>query len=602
VSDDERKPTAFAPIARDTAVHPGVAGLTITDYEAARATFRWPGAPTGADGQAGFLNIANEALTRHARGARRDHVALRALSDTRGASTLSYGDLDDASDRFAKTLRTAGIGRGDVVFLMLGARPELHVCVFGALKVGAVVAPIFHGFGPEPVRQRVALGDGRVLVTTAATYRRKIIGMRRACPRLEHVFLVDGEGPVPDATVRLLEEALAEADPGPVMERTDRQSAALLHFTSGTTGAPKGVVHVHDAVRVHRWTAVSALDLHPDDTFWCTADPGWVTGTSYGVIAPLVVGCTTVVDDAALDAERWYRTIEEEAVTVWYTSPTALRMLMRAGPTAARQHDLRSLRLIASVGEPLNPDIVLWARRVLGLPVLDTWWQTETGGIMIASLPCLDVRPGSMGKPVPGIDAAILAPDPHAPDRVLERDGEAVEAPSGQTGHLALRAGWPSMFRAYQGRPRRYAAAFVDDWYISGDLARVDDDGYYWFVGRVDDMIKSSGHLIGPFEVESALMEHPAVVDVGVIGTPDPIAGSVVKAFVTLADGYAPDDEMALTLIGFARSRLGASIAPRRIEFDQHLPHTRSGKVLRRLLRQRDLGLPAGDVPMLEDP
>jgi acetyl-CoA synthetase len=603
VNGDDSKPTAFAPIARGASVRPGPAGLSIADYESARATFRWDDTLLGVDGARGVVNIADHAVTRHASSARRDHVALRHLVPGQEPTTITFGDLDDTSNRFAQVLRDVGIGAGDAVFLMLGRRPELYTCFYGALKVGAVVCPLFNAFGPEPVRQRVTSGDGRALVTTGAVYRRKIAQIREACPRLDHVFLVDaGDGSGSDPSTRLLADALAAVEPRAHMEPTGPETPALLHFTSGTTGAPKGVVHVHDAVRAHRWTASVALDLHPDDTFWCTADPGWVTGTSYGVIAPLVIGCTSVVDHAELEAERWYRTIEQEAVTVWYTSPTALRMLMRAADEPALRHDLGSLRLIASVGEPLNPEIVLWAQRVLGRPVLDNWWQTETGGIMIANLPCLDIRPGSMGRPIPGIDATILEIDPREPDRALERDGEPVVAAVDQPGHLALRAGWPSMFRTYKDQPERYDAAFVDGWYVSGDLARVDDAGYFWFVGRADDMIKSSGHLIGPFEVESALMEHPAVVEAGVIGTPDPVAGAIVKAFVTLADGYAPDDDMALDLIGFARTRLGPAVAPRRIEFDQHLPHTRSGKVLRRLLRQRELGLPEGDTSTLEDP
>jgi len=286
-------------------------------------------------------------------------------------------------------------------------------------------------------------------------------------------------------------------------------------------------------------------------------------------------------------------------VTVWYTAPTALRMLMQAGGEMAKAHDLSRLRFIASVGEPLNPEVVLWGEEALGLPIHDNWWQTETGGIMIANFACMDIRPGSMGRPLPGVEATVLARDDHG-KVVIGDDGRAVEAPADEEGELALRPGWPSMFRGYLGEEERYRACFAGGWYLSGDLARRDADGYFWFVGRGDDVIKSAGHLIGPFEVESTLMEHPAVAEAGVIGKPDPVSGEVVKAFVTLRAGYEPDDELRLDLLGFARRRLGAAVAPREIAFDQHLPHTRSGKIMRRLLKARELGLPEGDVSTLE--
>jgi acetyl-CoA synthetase len=385
------------------------------------------------------------------------------------------------------------------------------------------------------------------------------------------------------------------------MVATRPDDLALLHFTSGTTGTPKGAMHVHEAVIAHHVTARFALDLRRDDIFWCTADPGWVTGMSYGVVAPLTHGATIIVDEGDFDAERWYRTLQDEKVTVWYTAPTALRMLTRVGEELPHRFDLRSLRFIASVGEPLNPEVVEWTNQVLGRPAHDNWWQTETGGIMIANFPSMDIKPGSMGLPMPGVDIAVLArdPDPAHDGAPMLRDGAPVVAPSGAEGHLALRRGWPSMFRGYLNEPERYARTFVGDWYVSGDLVRRDADGYLWFVGRADDVIKSAGHLIGPFEVESALIEHPAVVEAGVIGKPDVMAGQLVKAFITLADGYEPSEGLRLELIAFARSRLGA-VAPREIEFDQHLPHTRSGKIMRRLLKARELGLPEGDLSTLE--
>ncbi|HKU01651.1 MAG TPA: AMP-binding protein, partial [Arthrobacter sp.] len=332
-----------------------------------------------------------------------------------------------------------------------------------------------------------------------------------------------------------------------------------------------------------------------------TADPGWVTGMSYGIIAPLVHGVTAIVDQEELDADRWYRILAEQHVTVWYTAPTALRMLMKAGAERAAGHDLSALRFIASVGEPLNPEAVVWGRDVLGLPVHDNWWQTETGGIMIANYAAMDIRPGSMGRPLPGIEAALVARD--ADGKAILKDGQAVLVTEPDTmGELALRPGWPSMFRGYLNEDERYRRCFAGGWYLTGDLAKRDGDGYFWFVGRGDDVIKSSGHLIGPFEVESCLMEHPAVAEAGVIGVPDPVAGEVVKAFVELKTGNRPTEELQLEIIGFARKRLGAAVAPRLLDFTTSLPKTRSGKILRRLLKSRELGLPEGDTSTLESP
>jgi acetyl-CoA synthetase len=347
---------------------------------------------------------------------------------------------------------------------------------------------------------------------------------------------------------------------------------------------------VHEAVVAHSETGRLALDLHPGDIYWCTADPGWVTGMSYGIISPLCNRATLVVDEAEFDLDRWYGILARERIAVWYTAPTAIRMMMRAGAEATAGHDFSALRFLASVGEPLNAECVLWGEKVFGLPFHDNWWQSETGGIMIANTVEMDIKPGAMGKPLSGITAGIVG-----------RDGDVVrELPDGEIGELALRPGWPSMMRGYLGQPERYAKAFAGGWYLTGDLAMRDPDGYFWFVGRADDLIKSSGHLIGPFEVESALIEHPAVAEAAVIGIPDETAGEVVKAFVTLKAGFAPDEALERELRGHARKRLGPAVAPREIVFRESLPRTRSGKIMRRLLRARELGLPEGDLSTLE--
>jgi acetyl-CoA synthetase len=565
----------------------------LPDYPAARAAFSWDQVRAELEGlpEGGGLNIAHEAIDRHARGLRRDHVAIRWLGKDGGVRDISYGQLSAASNRFANVLRGLGLGKGERVFSLAQRVPELYFAALGTLKNTSVFCPLFPAFGPGPIQQRLVRGNGRVLVTSAALYQAKVAGIRAELPELRAVLLTDAPDHL-DAGLLSLPRLMAEAGEDFTIPPTDPEDMALLHFTSGTTGMPKAAVHVHQAVLTHYATGRDVLDFHPDDIFWCTADPGWVTGTSYGIIAPLLHGVTMVVDEADFDAERWYRTLDEQRVTVWYTAPTAIRRLMRLPENPREQHDLGALRLILSVGEPLNPEAVLWGERTLGLPIRDNWWQTETGGIMIANFPSCAIRPGSMGLPLPGIEAAIV--------RTGEHGAEPVDEP-GVEGELALRANWPSMFRGYLHDDERYRKCFSNGWYLSGDLAKRDADGYYWFVGRGDDIIKTAGHMVGPFEVESALMEHPAVAEAGVIGKPDPLIGQLVKAFVSLKDGHSPDEETRRAILGFARKRLGSAVAPKEIEFTDKLPKTRSGKIMRRLLKARELGLPEGDLSTLED-
>jgi acetyl-CoA synthetase len=554
----------------------------LVDYAAVRKGFSWETARRELEGlPGGGLNIAHEAVERHARS---DKIAFRFLSAEGAQRDVSYAELSRLTSRFANLLKGLGVGPGERVFVLSGRIPELYVAVLGALKNGSVVSPLFSAFGPEPIATRVKLGEGKVLVTTSELYRRKVAKVRAELPTLEHVLEVD----TPEFA-RLMDQASERFETA----RTGPEDMALLHFTSGTTGRPKGAVHVHGAVLTHYVTGRYALDLHSEDVFWCTADPGWVTGTSYGIIAPLLHGVTSVVDEAEFDAERWYRILEEQRVTVWYTAPTAIRMLMKTGPELAHKRAYPALRFIASVGEPLNPEAVWWGEETLNLPIHDNWWQTETGGIMISNFAALDVKPGSMGLPVPGVDACIVKHDKsNNPIQIVtEPDVE---------GELALKAGWPSMFRGYLHEDERYHKCFRDGWYLSGDLAKRDADGYYWFVGRADDVIKSAGHLIGPFEVESALMEHPAVAEAGVIGKPDPTVGEMVKAFVSLKQGFTPSESLKLEILGHARKRLGAAVAPKEIEIQPSLPKTRSGKIMRRLLKARELGLPEGDTSTLE--
>ncbi|MBN1530019.1 MAG: acetate--CoA ligase [Thermoleophilaceae bacterium] len=591
--------STFAWPAIPKAPRPGGAEPNMPDYERECETFTWEQAERELDGLPGRagLNIAHEAVTRHVRAGHGGDCALRWLPRAGAPEELTYEELERRSNRFANVLERLGVARGERVFCFTGRIPALYAAALGTLKHGCVFSPLFSAFGPEPARQRLEIGDARVLVTTPALYERKIAQLRGSLPDLRHVLLA-GAGEGGAAGTESLERLLGEASDDYEIPATDPEEPALLHFTSGTTGMPKGAVHVHQAVVAHHATGRLALDLHAGDVFWCTADPGWVTGTSYGILSPLTNRVTSVVDAAEFDAERWYSTLEEQQVNVWYTAPTAVRMLMRAGAELASGFDLGRLRFIASVGEPLNPEAVVWAEDALGLPIHDNWWQTETGGIMISNYACMEIRPGSMGKPLPGVRAGILARDDDGD--LLLRDGEPEEVGPGVEGELALRPGWPSMFRAYLGEEERYRRCFAGGWYRTGDLARRDEDGYFWFVGRGDDVIKSAGHLIGPFEVESVLMVHPDVVEAGVIGKPDPVAGSRIKAFVVLREGAEPDNALRREILALARTRLGPAVAPKEIEFVADLPRTRSGKIMRRLLKARELELPEGDTSTLE--
>ena len=589
----------------------GAIPANLAEYQEACRDFSWEQARSGLAGLPGGrgINIAYEAVDRHVAAGRGAHIALRWLAREGDAVDFSYSELQDLSNRFANALDALGVRRGERVFTLLGRVPALYVAALGTWKHGAVLCPLFAAFGPEPIAARMAIAEPSVLVVSARLFERKIRPILDRLPTLRHIVLVEqlarpgapqaSSAPALDmpegmpANCRAVDiQALLEAaSPEYEIAATDPEALATLHFTSGTTGRPKASMHVHGAVVAHLATATRALDLRPGDIYWCTADPGWVTGTSYGIIGPLVVGCTLITDEEEFDAERWYRTLADKRVSVWYTAPTAIRMLMKAGDELPRRFDLSSLRFIASVGEPLNPEAVVWGARSLGLPIHDNWWQTETGGIMVANFASMAIKPGSMGRPLPGIEAAVAR---------VDEDGLRLLDSSDEQGELVLKAGWPSMFRGYLGEEERYRKCFIDGWYRSGDVVRRDAEGYFWFVGRSDDVIKSAGHLIGPFEVESVLMEHPAVAEAAVIGVPDPVALEVVKAFVALRQGFEPDEALRRELLAHARKRLGVAVAPREIEFRVDLPKTRSGKIMRRLVKARELGLPEGDISTME--
>lgn len=558
------------------------------DYAATYGSFSWNTAHAMLDGMPdGHLNIAHEAIERHVADGHGAQIAMRWIAKSGARTDYTYAELSRLTNQFANVLRARQFKKGDKVYALLGRVPELYIAALGTLKAGCVFCPLFSAFGPEPIQARMEIGGANALLTSTRLYERKVAGTRASLPELNEVFTVDGATRGTTDLKPLLETASDQFE----TVQTSPEDTALLHFTSGTTGKPKGVVHVHQAVVAHDATGRLALDMRPGDVYWCTADPGWVTGTSYGIIAPLTNRTTMIVDEAEFDINRWYDILSTEAVNVWYTAPTAIRMLMKAGAEAIGARTFPDLRFMASVGEPLNPEAVVWGNDTFGQPFHDNWWQTETGGIMIANYAAMDVKLGSMGKPLPGIAAGIV--------EVIGDTVTELTAPMAM-GELALRPGWPSMMRGYLNEQARYDKCFKGGWYLSGDLAMRDADGYFWFVGRADDLIKSAGHLIGPFEVESALMEHRAVAEVAVIGLPDETAGQIVKAYVALKPGHTPSDDLRLELLGHARKRLGPAVAPKDIAFRQNLPKTRSGKIMRRLLKAREMGLPEGDISTLE--
>ena len=564
----------------------------LSDYEKVRATFLWKNVTkelSDLPDRKG-LNIAHEAVDRQAKSHLKNVVAFRFIHKDRSFRDFTYADLQQQTSKFANVLGKLGVQKGERVFALAGRIPELYIGALGTLKYTAVFCPLFSVFGPEPILQRLKKGEATVLLTTSLLFEKKVKQLLEQLPSLRYVILSDAKEHISDKILsysKLMEAAETEF----IIPETNPEDLALLHFTSGTTGMPKGALHVHKAILTHYITGKYVLDFHEGDIFWCTADPGWVTGTSYGIIAPLVNGITSIIDEEEFDAARWYSILEEHKVNVWYTAPTAIRRLMRMDIKPLENYNLENLRIILSVGEPLHAEAVIWGEKTFGIPILDNWWQTETGGIMIANYPSMKVKPGSMGKPLPGIEVEIA--------EIKDNQIQILSEPNIQ-GHLVLKKGFPSLFRGYLNEEERYNKCFIGEWYLSGDLAKKDADGYFWFVGRADDIIKTSGHMVGPFEVESTLMRHPMVAEAAVIGIPEPTIGELVKAFVVLKSGNIQNEETKMNIIGFARKELGPAVAPKEIEFVENIPKTRSGKILRRLLKARELGLPEGDISTLE--
>ncbi len=516
---------------------------------------------------------------------RESAVALRWLGSDGERTEFTFAQLASDSSRFAAVLTRLGVLPGARVFIMLPKLPEVFIAALGCLKARAVVGPLFANFGDEAILDR--LGDSRACVLlTKHSLLKKVHRIRDRLPELRHILLVDAEDHLA-ADILSYRRLMREAPSDFVVAPTSPETPSILHYTSGSTGKPKGVLHVHGALPSIVGTTRDVLQVGPGDVFWCTADPGWVTGTSYGIIGPWAVGATQIHYGGSFDAGAWMTILEQEKINVWYTAPTALRMLMREEASLYAGRRLAALRCVASVGEPLNPEITFWARRTLGKEIYDTWFQTETGAIMIANRPGLAVRPGSMGKLVDGVEAVIL-------------DNAGHSLPAGQQGRLCLRRGWPSMFTQYLNRPEVYASRFNGAYYDSGDMAVRDADGYFWFVGRTDDVINTSGHLVGPFEIESVLLELPEVAEAAAVSAPDPIRFEKVVVFVCLRSGHSASRELESRIRLHVANRVSSVASPQEVVFVASLPRNRSGKIMRRVLRARFLGQNEGDLSSME--
>ena len=555
----------------------------LKDYEEARKNFNWKDVEKHFTWfETGKVNMVYEAIDRHVDEGKGDQTALL-YTDGKNEESYTYKELMELSSKFANGLRSIGIEKGDRVFIFMPRSPKLYIAMLGILRVGAIAGPLFEAFMEEAVKDRLEDSGAKAVVTTTDLLDRVLDD---ELPDLKHVILADAKEKTKDNQV-LYSDLMNESDEYTI-EWVDREDGMMLMYTSGSTGKPKGVFQVHDAM-VHQYLAGKwTYDLREGDIYWCTADPGWVTGTSAGMWSPWLNGVTTVLRGGRFDAKGWYETLEKFKVNVWFSAPTAFRLFMAEGNELPKKYDLSNLRHILSAGEPLNPEVIRWGLDALNLRIHDNWWMTETGSSICANFRCNPIRPGSMGKPLPGIELSII-------------DDEGNELPPNRMGNLAIKPKWPAMIRKVWNNEEKYQSYFLNGWFVSGDSAYKDEDGYFWFEGRVDDVINTSGERVGPFEVESKLVEHEAVAEAGVIGVPDPVRGEAIKAFITLKDGYEETEELKEEIRQFVKTRLAAHAAPRMIEVRDSIPKTRSGKIMRRVLKAWELGLPTGDLSTMEE-
>ncbi len=563
----------------------------ITNYEEAYKNFSWEKAEKEyidffADGT---MNAAYNMIDRHVEKGNGEKTALLFESATGEKESYTYKDLQRESNKFANALISQDVQKGDRVFIFLPPIPERYIAFIGILKLGAIAGTLFSAFQEAALMDRLADSKAKVLITNAVLFPR-IEKIWKDLPHLEKVIVVERGSLVQPEGENLVfyTSEMEKASEKFEIAHLSKDDFSYMLYTSGTTGKPKGVVHAHGDVLQALVTTRDVLDVHDDDIYWCTADLGWVTGVVYGALGPWALGVTQVLFEGRFSPESWYKIMEDNNVTVWYTAPTAIRMLM-GSEVKPKDFNLSALRHLCSVGEPLNPEAIWWSLEEFGLAFHDTWWQTEQGSITIPNYPILDIKPGSMGKPLPGVVAAII-------------DDKGMEVSQGEEGNLALKASTvQSLMKQIWGNEEKFRSYFIGDWYLSGDKAYQDEDGYFWFIGRADDVIKTSGERVGPFEVESSLVECEEVVEAGVIGKPDELRGEIIKAFVVLKPGIVGTEELQEKLKQHVKKHLAGHAYPREIEFIDKLPKTRSGKIMRRVLKAKELGLPVGDISTLED-
>jgi len=536
--------------------------------------------------QNGQYNIGHICTKQQCNDGLGDKIAFRWIPASGNSCDYTFADLDIQSNKFANIISDFGFTSSDSWFTFLPKCPEQFFSFLGALKCQAVCGTLFSNFGDEALLDR--LGDSKAKgIITKKSFLKKIGRIRNRLPNLKYVLVTDIDKHKSD-DVLSYPALMANASETFVTPLTAPDTPSVLHYTSGSTGKPKGVLHVHRSVLMQSATTKDVLQLGEDDTYWCTADQGWVTGTSYGIIGPWSLGVTQIHYGGMYDAIKWFEILEKEKVSVWYSAPTALRMLMREDNMLYHQYDLSNLKYIFSVGEPLNPEVFYWAQKQLKKDIYDTWFQTETGAIMITNCPKLKVRPGSMGKPVTCIEPAILADN-----------GEPVA--DGEQGNLCLKRGWASMFLTYLNNDTTYQQRFINGHYFTGDTAIKDSDGYYWFKGRSDDVINTGGHLISPFEIESALLEIEEVAESGVIGVPDEVMFEKVVAFVLLHKGIEPCKELEIKIRLYLSNKVSSIATPQELIFVDNVPKNKSGKIMRRVLKARYLGHDEGDISTLEE-
>jgi acetyl-CoA synthetase len=557
-------------------------------------------------------NIVYNAVDRHLKSYRRNKLALIWESeDGKTDRTFSYFSLNREVNRMANIIKAMGIEKGDRVTIYMGRVPEIVFAMLACAKIGAVHSVVFGGFSVDALAGRVADSESKLIITCDGSYQNnKLVELKqivdeslRHCPSVENVIVVKRTGHAVSMEAGRDHWyhdlcALPIANGKCPTEEMDAEDPLFILYTSGSTGKPKAILHTHGGYMVGTYTTLKyVFDLKDEDRFWCTADPGWITGHSYIVYGPLLNGATTFMFEggpAYPYPNRWWQLIERYGINIFYTAPTAIRALMRFGEAWPNRHDLSSLRLLGTVGEPINPEAWKWFYRVIGkerCPIMDTWWQTETGAFLITPTPVVPLKPGSATRPFFGQEA-----------EVVNEDGQAVA--NGEEGYLVLKNPWPSMLRTIYGDDERYVNQYWSRFpgkYMTGDSARRDQDGYYWIIGRVDDVIKVSGHRLGTAEIESALITHPAVAESAAIGLPHEVKGQAIHLFAQLKPGFAPSEDLSEELRQHVAKHLGPIARPEEVKFIDKLPKTRSGKIMRRVLKARLQGLPEGDLSTLED-